>query len=67
MKELPILYEDKAECCGCFACQAVCPKGAIRMLEDEEGFVYPVIEREACVRCWKCVQSCPCNSELAER
>ena len=31
-------YEDKTLCCGCTACSLVCPKNAITMQEDEEGF-----------------------------
>lgn len=45
MKEIPIpvLYERKEDCCGCSACYAICPKSAIKMVEDEEGFEYPLI------------------------
>lgn len=38
MKEVPVLYKRKEECCGCTACYAICPKEAISMVEDEEGF-----------------------------
>ena len=44
MKELPVLYKRKEECCGCTACYAICPKEAISMVEDEEGFEYPQID-----------------------
>ena len=47
-REIPVLYERKALCCGCTACYAVCPKSAIAMLEDSEGFDYPVIDEEKC-------------------
>lgn len=40
-KEVPVLYKRKEECCGCTACYAICPKEAISMVEDEEGFEYP--------------------------
>lgn len=33
--------------------------GAITMLPDEEGFLYPVIDAEICIRCYKCIQVCP--------
>lgn len=59
MKEIPILYKRKAECCGCTACMSVCPKGAIYMLEDEEGFEYPHIDESKCVKCYKCLTGCP--------
>lgn len=46
MKPIPILYNRKEECCGCTACYAICPKQAISMQPDEEGFDYPVIDEE---------------------
>ena len=42
-KELPVLYKRKEECCGCTACYAICPKEAISMVEDGEGFEYEVL------------------------
>ena len=42
-KPIPVLYERKQDCCGCTACYAICPKSAIEMKEDEEGFEYPQI------------------------
>jgi ferredoxin len=33
--------------------------GAITMLPDEEGFLYPVVDAERCVRCFKCLNVCP--------
>ena len=44
MRELPVLYKRKEECCGCTACYAICPQEAISMVEDEEGFEYPQID-----------------------
>lgn len=32
---IPILNERKEDCCGCTACYAICPKYAIKMVEDE--------------------------------
>ena len=29
------------------------------MLPDEEGFEYPQINEEICVRCWMCMKVCP--------
>ena len=59
MKELPILYYRKEECCGCTACYAICPKDAITLQPDEEGFEYPVIDENKCVRCYQCIKVCP--------
>lgn len=58
-KENPVLYNKKDECCGCTACFAVCPKSAITMIEDEEGFEYPHISVEKCIKCYMCVNACP--------
>lgn len=57
--KLPQLFENKFECTGCSACYAICPQHAITMQEDEEGFLYPYIEEEKCVRCLQCVKRCP--------
>ena len=59
MKEIPVLFVKKEECCGCTACRQICPAGAIDLAEDEEGFVYPRINADKCVGCRRCVQVCP--------
>ncbi len=58
-RDLPNLYNRKAECCGCTACYAICPKSAISMVEDEEGFEYPRVDETKCVRCYICIETCP--------
>lgn len=63
MDELPILYSEKAECCGCTACSVICPMEAIRMKEDIEGFGYPVIDEKKCIRCYKCLRVCAFKEE----
>lgn len=84
-KDLPELYKNKYECCGCGACYAICPVdregeskeeilydfigdgikqkkivfgGALEMLPDEEGFLYPVINAQKCLRCYNCINIC---------
>ena len=59
MRERPVLYKRKEECCGCTTCCAICVKGAISMVEDEEGFEYPQIDESKCVRCYQCIKVCP--------
>ena len=59
MKEIPVLFVKKEECCGCSACYAVCPRDAIVMKEDEEGFEYPMITEDQCIRCGMCLRVCP--------
>lgn len=58
-KDIPLLYAHKEDCCGCTACYAVCPKGAIIMLEDGEGFEYPKVDDMRCIRCYRCLMVCP--------
>ena len=54
------LYKKKEECCGCESCSNSCPKGLIKMCEDEEGFLYPVvIGEESCIHCNRCISNCP--------
>lgn len=45
-------------CTGCGACASGCPKGAIHMVRDREGFLYPQIT-EGCVSCGHCAHVCP--------
>ena len=45
-------------CCGCGACKAVCPVNAIKMSEDEYGFISPVIDHRLCINCGKCKKVC---------
>ena len=58
-KPIPVLSENKVDCCGCTACYAICPNNAISMQPDEEGFDYPVIDVEKCIRCYMCLKICP--------
>ena len=63
-KDKPILFDRKEQCCGCTACFAVCPKNAITMKPDEEGFMYPNINDEMCIRCYKFITVCPIKNKL---
>lgn len=50
----------KEDCCGCRACQNICPKDALHLVIDEEGFFYPV-KNEKCIDCRLCEKVCPYN------
>lgn len=49
-------------CCGCGSCKASCPNNAIAMLPDEKGFLYPVLNSDACIECGVCINSCDFKS-----
>ena len=46
-------------CTGCSACKAVCPRDAIAMVADGEGFLRPTIDANKCVACHACERVCP--------
>lgn len=50
---------DKKECTGCTACEQSCPVKCIKMLPDEEGFMYPQVNEDLCINCGKCDKVCP--------
>lgn len=49
----------REQCCGCGSCQISCPSDAITMAEDEEGFLYPVVNETKCTHCGMCQRTCP--------
>ena len=66
-KDLPELYINRENCCGCTACYAICPVDAIVMRPDEEGFLYPVVNALKCIRCYKCLSVCCFKEKQQER
>ena len=46
-----IVITDKVTCCGCWACENICPKHCVVMKEDNEGFRYPEVDVEVCIEC----------------
>ena len=53
------ICNHKENCCGCTACVHVCPREAIRLTCDEEGFQYPSTDPQRCIGCGLCEQVCP--------
>lgn len=51
------------ECCGCSACASICPKKCIKFSLDEEGFLFPSIDKNKCINCGQCERVCPLNQE----
>lgn len=46
-------------CYGCELCINVCPKNAIYMKANDEGFLYPVVNNSLCIDCGICFKKCP--------
>lgn len=55
---------EKERCCGCSACYNACPVGCIKMVEDQLGFLFPVIDEKVCVHCGLCESVCPILNSL---
>jgi len=49
----------KNKCNGCGLCVEICPKEAIHMNIDQEGFLRPRIDASICVKCDICENHCP--------
>ena len=58
--------KTKNDCSGCGACRDICPVGAINLVADDEGFLYPRIHTEECIKCGKCDRICPINNRRKE-
>lgn len=62
-----INIKSKEDCCGCSACAQRCPKQCIKMLEDEEGFLYPKVDETKCINCHLCEKVCPVANQAESR
>lgn len=62
-----IKIQKREECCGCSACQQICPQKCISLLPDNEGFLYPHVNLQKCVDCRLCEKVCPVLNQEDER
>lgn len=55
------MVEEKVgkNCTGCSSCFNACPKHCIEMVENDEGFLYPKVDKSKCVQCGICLKKCP--------
>lgn len=51
------------DCCGCTACENICPHSAISMKPDALGFLYPIIDADKCTGCNLCDKVCAFNNQ----
>lgn len=58
---------NKEDCCGCSACEQVCPVKCIEMRPDSEGFIYPFVEISRCIDCHRCERICPTLNAFSPR
>lgn len=56
---LELLKSNGKNCTGCGACYNICPKDAIQMASDPQGFLYPIVDNSICIHCKRCEQVCP--------
>lgn len=53
-----ILFDKEEKCCGCAACLNICPRNAIKMITNNDGFIVPEIDVNLCVECSACKRVC---------
>lgn len=61
------LFISEKECCGCSACLNICPKNAINMVKNINGFIYPQIDFIACIECGLCNKVCSFQNNPVEK
>lgn len=57
----------KNKCFGCGACFQCCPKKAIKMESDSEGFLFPKIDEKKCINCGLCEKKCPSVTPIKKK
>ena len=62
MKRNSVINKNREECCGCASCSDICPRNAISMQPDPEGFLYPIVNVNICIDCGLCKKKCPTES-----
>lgn len=66
LKKRMITIINKSDCCGCWGCENICPRKCISMIEDNEGFRYPVVDVENCIDCGLCEKVCPIKIQICD-
>ena len=58
---------NKNECTGCMACKERCPFQAISSIEDNEGFLIPIVDNDKCKKCGLCKTICPTINKIEKK
>ena len=64
--KVPVLWNNESDCCGCSACAAVCPAGAIDYKQNNSGFFFPEINNDKCIGCSNCIKICTFKNDKKE-
>ena len=51
-------FDREQNCYGCGACAYVCPRNAIDMIQNTEGFLMPEVDERVCIGCGLCEKNC---------
>lgn len=59
------LYDTEFDCCGCSACEAICPRQNIVMKPNTDGgYLYPIyLGDDNCINCKLCLSVCPIKTQ----
>ena len=62
------IFNLEDSCTGCGACVSNCPKQALSLAYNDEGFYYPQIDTSKCVDCKACEKVCHvlCNIQSSQ-
>ena len=57
---------ERYMCTGCGACTGICPTDCISLKadENENGHIYPFINKDKCIDCGLCERTCPVNRPI---